>query len=66
MVNCAPDFLRIQQGVDLLTLYQWNTYTTRHYFFKICGIYTVHQRRKAQLVYSVNLGGFHHLDLVAF
>jgi hypothetical protein len=47
--------LRITQGNDLLTLYQFNTHAAKHYFFKICGIYTHHQRRSDQSVFSYNI-----------
>ena len=66
MVSCPLDLLEIQQGDDLLTLYQWNTHTARHYFCKICGIYTFHQRRTAPLVYGINIGCFDNLDMADF
>ena len=39
------DGIRFIQGADMLTLYQFNTKTAKHYFCSICGIYTHHQRR---------------------
>ncbi len=48
------DFV-ITQGEDLLSLYQWNTKTARHYFCSICGIYTHHQRRVAPDEYGFNV-----------
>jgi len=37
--------LEITSGEELLTLYQFNTKTAKHYFCSRCGIYTHHQRR---------------------
>ena len=66
MVSCPLDQLNIQQGDDLLTLYQWNTHTARHYFCKTCGVYTFHQRRTDPSVYGVNIGCFDDVDGTAF
>ena len=66
MVSCPLDLLEIQQGDELLTLYQWNTHTARHYFCKICGIYTFHQRRTDSSVYGINIGCFDDLDMTDF
>ena len=66
MVSCPLDSLKIQQGDDVLTLYQWNTHTAQHYFCKICGIYNFHRRRIDPLVYGVNVGCFDDIDILAF
>jgi hypothetical protein len=42
----AAAALKIVQGEDALTLYQFNTRVARHYFCKHCGIYPFHQTRK--------------------
>ena len=39
------DELKILDGEDSLTLYQFNTRTAKHYFCKHCGIYPFHQTR---------------------
>jgi hypothetical protein len=44
----------IQQGADVLTIYQFNTMTAKHYFCSKCGIYTHHQRRSNPSQYGVN------------
>jgi hypothetical protein len=58
--------LRIVQGEDALTLYQFNTYTAKHYFCSRCGIYTHHQRRSNPDEYGYNiacLDGVNPFDL---
>jgi hypothetical protein len=48
--------LDIVKGADSLTLYTFGTHTAKHYFCKICGIYTHHQRRSNAEEYGVNMG----------
>ena len=47
--------IEILAGQDMLTLYQFNTGTAKHYFCKRCGIYTHHQRRSDPGQYGVNV-----------
>jgi len=47
--------LKIIQGEDKLTLYQFNTMTAKHYFCSVCGIYTHHQRRSNPNQYGFNI-----------
>ncbi len=47
--------LRVTQGAEFLTLYQWNTRVAEHYFCKVCGIYTHHRRRSAPDEYGFNV-----------
>src|SRR6185437_2449126 len=54
-VSVALDAINITQGGELLTLYQFNTHTARHYFCSRCGIYTHHQRRSNPKQYGVNV-----------
>ncbi|WP_274426699.1 GFA family protein [Chelativorans sp. YIM 93263] len=49
-----PD-LEILQGEDVLTLYQFNTNTAKHYFCSKCGVYTHHQRRSDPNQYGINV-----------
>ena len=49
------DQLRVTQGADMLTLYQFNTMTAKHYFCSNCGIYTHHQRRANPLEFGINV-----------
>jgi hypothetical protein len=47
--------LEVVEGADLLSVYQFNTMTARHYFCSNCGIYTHHQRRSNPGEYGVNV-----------
>jgi len=58
--------LKIVQGEDALTLYQFNTRLARHYFCKHCGIYPFHQTRKDPLLWRVNIGCLDGVDPYAF
>ena len=66
MVSCPRDSLKIKQDVDMLVLYQWNTHTARHYFYKISRTCTFHQRPTDPSVYGISIGCFGGLDLAAF
>ena len=48
--------IRIVKGAELLKLYQFNTFTAKHYFCSRCGIYTHHQRRSNPEQYGYNVG----------
>lgn len=48
--------IRVVKGAESLKLYQFNTYTARHYFCSNCGIYTHHQRRSNPEQYGFNVG----------
>jgi hypothetical protein len=50
-----PD-LTVLRGAEALTLYQFGTGTARHWFCRICGIHTHHQRRSNPQEYGVNIG----------
>ncbi|WBU63751.1 GFA family protein [Paracoccus aerodenitrificans] len=53
-VSAPLEGLEIVKGADMLTLYQFNTRTAKHYFCKQCGIYTHHQRRSNPNEYGIN------------
>ncbi|CEJ15608.1 Glutathione-dependent formaldehyde-activating enzyme [bacterium YEK0313] len=55
MVKVHESELTILSGVDVLTLYEWNTRRARHYFCSRCGIYTFHRKRAAPDHYGVNV-----------
>jgi hypothetical protein len=54
-VSADLEGIVITQGGELLSLYQFNTNTAKHYFCSRCGIYTHHQRRSNPGQYSVNV-----------
>jgi hypothetical protein len=47
--------INIIEGKDVLSLYQFNTHTAKHYFCSNCGIYTHHQRRSNPEQYGFNI-----------
>jgi len=58
--------IKITQGEEVLSLYQFNTKTAKHYFCSQCGIYTHHQRRSNPKQYAINvacLEGVNPFDL---
>ncbi len=54
-VSANLDGVTITAGEDLLSTYQFNTMTAKHYFCSKCGIYTHHQRRSNPNQYGVNV-----------
>lgn len=54
--------IRIVQGEDALTLYQFNTRVAKHYFCSRCGIYTHHQRRSRPDQHGYNVGCLEGID----
>ena len=49
------DKLSVVKGEDKLSVYSWNTHTAKHYFCRVCGIYTHHQRRSNPNEYGFNI-----------
>lgn len=54
-VSAELSGIQIQQGQELLSLYQFNTGAAKHFFCSRCGIYTFHQRRSFPNQYGVNV-----------
>lgn len=55
------DFI-IEEGEDVLSLYQFNTGVAKHYFCSRCGIYTHHQRRSVPTQYAFNVACLDGID----
>jgi hypothetical protein len=66
MAGVTLDRLRVTRGADLLSVYQWNTKIAKHYFCRVCGIYTHHQRRSVPTEYGYNLACIEGFDLNAY
>ncbi len=56
VASVAPDGLHVVRGAGHLGLYQFNTFTARHWFCTRCGIYTHHRRRSNPRQYGYNVG----------
>lgn len=48
--------LRVVQGAENFATYQFNTRVAKHYFCRVCGVYTHHQRRSDPKVFAYNVG----------
>lgn len=62
MASVPVTGLRVTKGADLLSLYTWNTGTAKHYFCKVCGIYTHHQRRSNPAEFGFNVACIDGVD----
>ena len=47
--------LRVVEGQEYLSMYQFNTMTAKHFFCSRCGIYTHHQRRSYPEEFGFNV-----------
>lgn len=56
------DKLRILEGEDALTLYQFNSRVAKHYFCRHCGIYPFHQTRRDPKLWRANIGCLEGVD----
>ncbi len=61
-VSAMTDDLQVTRGAEHLGLYQFGTKTARHYFCKICGTHTHHQRRMDPKEMGVNIGCLEGVD----
>lgn len=57
--------LHVVRGGELLTLYEFNTRVAKHYFCRVCGIYTHHRRRSDPGVYAYNVACLEGVDVFA-
>jgi len=62
MTRVPAERFRLLSGEEFLSLYQFNTRVAKHYFCKVCGIYTFHRPRVAPDLYGVNVGCLDGVD----
>ncbi len=61
-VSAITTDMEVIRGAEHLTLYQFGSRTARHYFCKICGTHTHHQRRMDPKEMGVNIGCLDGVD----
>tara|TARA_Y100001935_G_C17043520_1_gene378441 strand:+ start:177 stop:518 length:342 start_codon:yes stop_codon:yes gene_type:complete len=66
MIMIPKENFYLIRGEENLSLYQFNTNIAKHYFCKICGIYTHHNRKSDPNGMGINLGCLDELDPNAF
>jgi len=62
MVATKEGSFKLTAGEEFLSLYQFNTKLARHYFCKVCGIYTHHNPRSNPVLTRVNAGCLDGVD----
>ena len=62
MAAVNPEHFKLLSGEGSLSLYEFNTRTAKHYFCKVCGIYTFHRPRTNPNIYRVNVGCLEGVD----
>jgi hypothetical protein len=62
MTIVNPEDFALLKGEEVLALYQFNTGAAKHYFCKVCGIYTFHRPRTNPSVFRVNVGCLEGVD----
>jgi hypothetical protein len=55
MKPISKDHFTLQNGHSNLYLYEWNKKIAKHFFCKICGVYTHHVRRREPSQISINI-----------
>ena len=55
MAKVPEAALRMDQGHELLALYEWNSEIAKHHFCSRCGIYMFHRKRSAPDHFGVNI-----------
>jgi len=62
MGTVPRDSFKLNEGETHLSLYQFKTRTAKHYFCKICGIYTHHQKRSDPAQFGFNIACLDGVD----
>ena len=55
MKPLQKDKFKLLSGHNYLATYQWNKKIAKHFFCKICGVYTHHVRRRDPSQISINI-----------
>jgi hypothetical protein len=55
MVKVHESEFKLLAGAESLTLYQFHTFTAKHYFCRICGIYPFHRKRVTPDYLGINV-----------
>ncbi len=55
MAKVPEAALHLEQGEELLALYEWNSRRAKHHFCSRCGIYVFHRKRAAPDHFGVNV-----------
>lgn len=63
MHRVNSDNFTLLAGEEYLTLYQFHTETAKHYFCKVCGIYTFHRPRTSPELYGINVACLEDVDI---
>lgn len=64
--SALKENLKVITGHELLSKYQFNTKTAKHYFCSRCGIYTHHQRRSNPKIFGFNKEYIDQFDLSSY
>lgn len=55
MVKVHESQFKLLAGAELLTQYQFHTFTAKHYFCRVCGIYPFHRKRVTPDFLGINV-----------
>ncbi len=55
MVKVHESQFELLSGAESLSEYQFHTFTAKHYFCKVCGIYPFHRKRVAPDFFGINV-----------
>ena len=66
MIMVPKENFKLIEGLEDLSLYQFNTDIAKHFFCKKCGIYTHHNRKSDPNGMGVNLGCIENIDPMEF
>ena len=65
MASVPEARLHVVQGEEFIARYEFNTKVAKHYFCKVCGIYTHHRKRSDPSVFGYNVACLEGVDALA-